>query len=231
MKNTPDVRIYLGYDTREKAAFNVCRYSILKHNKDAVVVPISKNTINEYRRPVLDPESTEFTYARFLAPYLMGFKGYSIFLDADFVLMDDIHKVFHEIDRDDWAVAVVKHPPYVPHSKVKMDGIAQHAMYRKNWASFMVFNNEHPALQVLTPEYINTCTPGKHLHQFMWLSEYLIADLPIRWNVLDGYYTVTDPKAIHYTDGGPWFADHQESPYADVWKQLRREMQDAPDGH
>ena len=36
-----------------------------------------------------------------------------------------------------------------------------------------------------------------------------IGSLPMEWNCLDQYYHLIDPKAIHYTEGGPWFIDMQ----------------------
>ena len=31
------------------------------------------------------------------------------------------------------------------------------------------------------------------------------------------------PKAIHYTEGGPWFDDYRDCEYADVWNQYHKE--------
>ena len=41
---------------------------------------------------------------------------------------------------------------------------------------------------------------------------------------LDGYYHLTEPKAIHYTDGGPWFDDYQETMYSHLWKSEEMDM-------
>jgi hypothetical protein len=99
-----------------------------------------------------------------------------------------------------------------------MDGIPQHKMPRKNWASLIVFNNEHPSCKKLTPEYINTIQPGRLLHTFEWVKDTDIGSLPLEWNTLDDYYHFQNPKAIHYTDGGPWFENYKETFYSDIWK-------------
>jgi hypothetical protein len=98
-----------------------------------------------------------------------------------------------------------------------MDGIPQHSMVRKNWASLIVFNNEHPSNRILTPEYINNLNVGSALHQFKWLSNSEIGSIPLNWNVLDDYYLIDNPKAIHYTDGGPWFDNYTNTMYSQLW--------------
>lgn len=170
----------------------------------------------EYTRPQEPLQSTAFTYTRFLIPHIQQYQGFSIFCDCDFLFLDDIVNLFNIVDRTK-AVSVVKHPTYIPRNDTKMDGIQQHAMPRKNWASLMVFNNEHPANKTLTPHYINTITPGRLLHQFDWLEDNQIGNLPLYWNVLDDYYLIDNPKAIHYTDGGPWFSEYKNTTYSHLW--------------
>ena len=36
---------------------------------------------------------------------------------------------------------------------------------------------------------------------------------------MDDYYHLENPKAIHYTDGGPWFDNYQETMYSDIWNE------------
>jgi hypothetical protein len=108
---------------------------------------------------------------------------------------------------------------YIPWTSIKMDGVAQHTMPRKNWASLIVFNNAHESNRILTPEYVNTITPGRKLHTFDWLKDREIGSIPLNWNVLDGYYHLTNIKAIHYTDGGPWFEKYQNTMYSSYWKK------------
>ena len=68
---------------------------------------------------------------------------------------------------------------------------------------------------------INTQT-GKFLHRFEWLSDDQIGSLPIQWNWLVGYYQEPhdgEPRALHYTDGGPWFETYKNCEYAEQWNK------------
>src|SRR3990167_6406606 len=92
---------------------------------------------------------TSFTFSRFLVPYLCHYEGWALFLDIDMILLDDIHELFCMADNQ-YAVMVSK-------NKVRFE-----------WASAMLFNCEHPANRILTPEFIET---ADRLHQISWLKE------------------------------------------------------------
>lgn len=208
-------QIFIGYDKREARAFDVCKYSIdqrseIKTNK------LFSEDIETYSRDWGEPQSTDFTFTRFWVPFLSDFKGWSFFVDCDFLFLEDPLKILDNIDADK-AVYVVQHPGYIPNSQIKMDGIAQHRAYRKNWASFILFNNEHPKNQRLVPEFLNNHRPGLDFHQLRWLDDEDIGALPLEWNCLDDYYILENPKAIHYTDGGPWFDDYENTTYSQLW--------------
>ena len=80
-----------------------------------------------------------------------------------------------------------------------------------------MFNNAHPSNKKLTPEYVNTVMPGRKLHTFDWLQNDEIGSLPLDWNTLDNYYYLEEPRAIHFTDGGPWFEQYRNTTYAPAW--------------
>lgn len=209
-------KVYIGYDKREHIAAEVCKFSI-KINSGITAEYLKSENIPEFTRPREPNQSTDFTYTRFLVPYLENYKGYSIFCDCDFVFLYSIDSLMRLIDPQK-AISVAKHPMYIPNSTLKMDGVVQHKMPRKNWASLIVFNNEHESCKQLTPEYINTIQPGKSLHLLEWVRDADIGSIPLEWNTLDGYYHFQNPKAIHYTDGGPWFENYQETFYSDIWR-------------
>jgi lipopolysaccharide biosynthesis glycosyltransferase len=208
--------VYIGYDKREHIAAEVCKYS-LRVNSGIEAKYLRSDDIPQFIRPREDNQSTDFTYTRFLVPFLENYSGFSVFCDCDFVFLHDIKSLLRSIDPEK-AISVAKHPSYIPNSAIKMDGVVQHKMPRKNWASLIVFNNAHEACKKLTPEYINTVQPGKSLHLFEWVNDTDIGSIPLEWNTLDGYYHFQNPKAIHYTDGGPWFENYQETFYSDIWK-------------
>ena len=37
-----------------------------------------------------------------------------------------------------------------------------------------------------------------------------------------GYYDLPNPKAVHFTDGVPWFEDYRDQPYADEWNNIKK---------
>jgi hypothetical protein len=151
-----------------------------------------------------------------MVPKLAGKKGYAIFVDCDFLFLTDIRDVLKEVDPSK-AVSVVQHK-YYPSESLKMDGRKQHQYPRKNWSSFVVFNCEHPAVQELTPEVVNSADPG-FLHRFLWLQDEDIGSLDKGWNYLEGWYPphYDNLRAIHYTRGGPWFDQMRQCSFAKEW--------------
>ena len=211
--------VYIGYDQREDIAAQVCKYSILQRT-DKLLPPdvyfLKSQDIPEYVREREPKQSTDFTYTRFMIPFMNKYKGFSVFCDCDFLFQADIMDLVLSVDPNK-AVSVVKHPSYRPRTEIKMDGIEQHTMEKKNWASLIVFNNAHPSNKRLTPEYVNTRMPGRGMHQFDWLTTWEIGSIPLNWNTLDNYYLLDNPKAIHYTDGGPWFDNYKKTMYSAEW--------------
>ena len=215
-------QIFIGYDERKHKAYEVCEYSI-QQRSDIKINKLFSKDIETYNRDWGEPMSTDFTFTRFWVPSLSNFEGWSFFCDCDFLFLADPLEILENVD-DSKAVYVVKHPGYIPNSQIKMDGIPQHRAFRKNWASFTLFNNAHPKNARLTPDYLNNHRPGLDFHQFRWLEDEDIGSLPLEWNCLDDYYHLENPKAIHYTDGGPWFDNYEETFYSHLWTMERDQM-------
>jgi len=121
-----------------------------------------------------------------------------------------------------YAVMVVKHE-HTPTETRKFLNEPQSAYAKKNWSSVMLFNNAK--CQTLTPAYVNTAT-GLELHQFKWLDhDELIGALPPQWNHLVGYDKPrSDAALVHYTLGGPYFAEYAQCEYAKEWLRERDAM-------
>lgn len=221
------MKVFVGYDIREDIAYQVCEYSIKKYNNTAEVIPLRQKELREagtYTRPIDPLSSTEFTFTRFLVPYLSDYKGWAVFIDCDFVFVDDVKKLFDVAD-DKYAVMVVKHD-YTPQEGLKMDGCKQLPYPRKNWSSTILWNCGHASNKVLSPTLVNSET-GQFLHRFQWLDDNEIGELKPEWNWLAGWYNEPqdgNPKAIHFTEGGPWFKEYRRCPYHKVWKQHLKEM-------
>ena len=106
------LKAFVGWDSREEMAYNVCHSSINRHSHGRVpVYPLKQNSLREsgiYTREMDQKATTEFTITRFLTPYLAGQTGWSVFMDCDYLLTCDISDVLQEVS-EDRAVYVVKH--------------------------------------------------------------------------------------------------------------------------
>lgn len=220
------LRIFIGYDSREPAAFAVCAHSILARAKLPVsIAPLTQPVLRSagiYHRERDATESTEFSITRFLVPALCDFKGHALFMDCDMLVQGDITELWlHGAARPDLAVHVCQHD-YTPKASTKFLGQTQTAYPRKNWSSLMLFNAER--CQALTPEYVNRAS-GLELHRFQWIAEAEIGALPLEWNWLVGEYARNDgAKNYHFTNGGPWFKDSSIGDHADRWYAERDAM-------
>ena len=210
------INIFIGYDNKERVAYNVLSHSIIQNStKPVAITPIALNNLkDDFVRERNSLSSTEFSFSRFMIPHLMNYQGWALFMDCDMLMFEDIAELWRMRD-DSKAIQVCKHD-YVPKEKTKFLGQTQTAYPKKNWSSFMLMNCKK--CLTLTPDYVNRAS-GLELHQFKWLeSEELIGELPLEWNWLVGEYEhKEDVKNVHYTEGGPWFTDYRECDYSKDW--------------
>jgi hypothetical protein len=216
------IRVFIGYDPREAVALSVLAHSIHARASEPVsITPLMlsqlKGVLTRERHPL---QSTDFSFSRFLTPHLSGYAGWSVFMDCDMLMLDDIANLWQLRD-ERYAVMVVKHN-HVPAETRKFLGEPQSKYEKKNWSSVMLFNNARCA--ALSPDYVNRAT-GLELHQFKWLPEEgLIGALPRRWNHLVGYDPRGEASLVHYTLGGPYFPDFRDCEYAEHWFRERDAM-------
>lgn len=217
------IPVYVGYDSREDIAYQVCKHSITRREPGATIKPLKQKDMREsglYTREIDKLASTEFTFTRFFIPHLQNYQGWAVFCDCDFVWTVPTTDLEQYCDPNK-AVVVVQHD-YTPAEGMKMDGKQQHIYPRKNWSSMILWNCAHPKNRVLTPELLNKET-GAFLHRFQWLDDEDIGSLPHHYNWLVGWYKEPQdgkPKIYHWTEGGPWFVDNYfDCEYADVWKK------------
>lgn len=216
-------QVFIGYDNREAAAFSVLAHSInARASMPVTVAPLMLSQLeNVFTRPREPLQSTDFSFSRFLTPYLAGYRGWALFMDCDMVMLEDIAALWALRD-DRYAVMCVQHN-HVPKEDKKFLGEVQTKYDYKNWSSVMLFNCAK--CTALTPDYVNAAT-GLQLHQFKWLEgDHLIGDLPSKWNHLVGYNEPRDDAAlVHYTIGGPYFDDYRDCEYAEEWFAERDDM-------
>jgi hypothetical protein len=231
------IPVFIGFDSREAVAFSVLSYSIHRRASQPVcVTPLMLSQLaGMYSRDRHPLQSTEFSFSRFLTPWLSGFTGWSLFMDCDMLMLDDIARLWALRD-ERYAVLVVKHD-HIPRETRKFLDMPQTPYAKKNWSSVMLFNNAR--CRALTPEYVNTAS-GLELHQFKWLAgEAEIGALPRQWNHLVGYDLPRgDAALVHYTLGGPYFDEYSNCEYAEEWRaeresmlqSMRRDVNRTPDG-
>lgn len=235
--------VMVGWDSREKIAYDVLRHSILHNTSSEVkIIPLVHKELRRqgwFKRPWLTdaytgnwtdlvdgrPFSTEFSHTRFLVPALCNYQGWALFMDSDMVFDANIKHLFSLCD-DKYAAMVVKHN-HKPTEEIKMDGVPQYQYYRKNWSSFILWNCAHPANRFLTPDLVNT-KAGRELHAFDWLQDHQIGNLPSEYNwIEDVSPSNIKPSVIHYTEGGPWFDGYKEVKHADKWWKYYQRWLDA----
>ena len=219
------MKIYIGYDSKQKIASKVCEYSLRHHSKNLDTDFLKLTQLKKkklYWRPYKN-QSTEFTYSRFLIPYLQNYKGWAMYCDDDFLFVQDV-KHLMKLQNNSKAVLCVKHE-YKPKSKTKMGNKKQINYDKKNWSSLMLINCEHPDVKNLDLSMVNE-ENGEYLHQFEWLNEEDIGSIPHSWNWLVNWYRTDKgdghPDALHYTEGGPWVVD---SEYKQTWLNYKKQME------
>ena len=116
------LKIFIGYDPREKIAYHVLSQSIIANSSIPInISPINlRNLKHFYNRPKTKMHSTEFSISRFLTPFLSNYKGYSLYLDCDFIILEDVAKLIKFISkRQNKVLWCVKHKDYIPKEKIK----------------------------------------------------------------------------------------------------------------
>ena len=214
------LKIFIGYDPKEAVAFHVLCHSLLERSSKPIsVTPINlKNLKGLYSRQHDQRQSNEFSFSRFLVPYLCDHEGYGVYMDCDMLALGDISAILEDID-ENHAVSVVKHD-YESKVKVKYLGNKQYSYPRKNWSSFIVWNCAHPSNKSVNPKFIADADAAT-LHRFLWLKDEEIGELSTKWNWLVGEYDkpTNDINVLHWTLGGPYFEEYSNTEFSDDWKK------------
>lgn len=224
----PDViKVFIGYDHVESVAWHTMAASIYRQSSRPVaIVPVNlANLKGIFNRPRDPKQSNEFSFSRFLVPYLCNYVGQGIFFDCDQMLRTDIAEIFSVMEEQPGkAVYVVKHT-YEPRDDVKYLNTVQYKYPRKNWSSVVLWNCDHFKNKIITPNFINSAE-GLVLHRFSWLEDDDIGELDIRWNWLVGEYDdpPKDVKNVHWTVGGPYFNECRDVDFSQEWLDERELM-------
>ena len=211
------IDVFIGYDEGEKVAFHILAESIRRNSSQPVsITPLCLSNLPDFTREKQENQSTDFAFSRFMIPHLRNYSGFSIFMDCDMMFRGDIAELWSKRNMI-YSVMCCKHD-YEP-KQDKFRGAKNEKFEKKNWSSMMIMNNS--LCHNLTPDYVNTAT-GLELHQFKWLpNDDAIGTLDLEWNWLVGEYDYNpDAKNVHWTLGGPYFKEYQDSDYANEWFNL-----------
>lgn len=187
--------VFVGYDSREQAAYDVCVNSLTEHNvgddRDVVVHKLEHRDLR--RRGLFDrpwridetgqywdardgrPFSTEFSHSRFLVPTIarqMGIKAPVMFVDCDFLFVEPVQDLFEQVlatkplKEGSHPLWVVKHQFSKAEEGVKMDGMVQQAYFRKLWSSLMIYDLRFPNRGWFPSQHDANHNSGSALHGF-----------------------------------------------------------------
>lgn len=187
------MRIFIGMDERQPIAASVLAHSIERRASRSTQI----TKLQLRHMPIKRRGLTSFTFSRYCVPYLCGYEGTAIFLDADMLCLGDIFEL-EKFAPQDCAVAVVK-------NKLKFE-----------WPSLMFFNNAN--CMKLTPDLIETGNPFA-------LDWGPVGELPPSYNHCVGY-DEPNPKAkiVHFTQGIPCFQETKDCEYSQEWNEERKHM-------
>jgi len=221
------IPVYAGYDEREEAGYHAFVSSLLEHAScPFTVTPLHLKLFRSFYAADHRDGTNAFVYTRFLIPFLQGYTGSAIFCDgSDMLIKADIAELWAL--RDPYKpVQVVKHDYQTkwPRKYLGTKMEAPNEDYRrKQWSSVMIMNCMHMSWRQITPESVQQMT-GSQLHQFSWLADDQIGELPKVWNWLadeEGY----NPKAklLHFTTGIPLMPKHSKTAHASdyLWQASR----------
>lgn len=182
------MRIFVGVDQRQPLAYTVLQSSIIRRaSKPVSITPLLIDQLPIKRRGL-----TDFSFSRYLVPYLCDYQGWALFLDADMLALCDVFE-FEAFQDESMAVQVVQLPE------------------RFEWPALMLFNCAK--CTELTPEFVDKGDPER----LMWGD---VGDLPPDYHHLVGYHA-PNPTAriVHFTMGIPEFPEVRPCEYMKEWMQ------------
>jgi bisphosphoglycerate-dependent phosphoglycerate mutase family 1 len=184
------LQVIIGTQPNQYLAERVLEYSIRKSASKPVQI----------RRVHQDQESvggTRFGFVRFMVPSLCEFQGRAIYLDADQVVLGDIHELAEELQQP-FAVGLVH----------KLEGtFAGKPVEARNETSVMVLDcdqlsawNPEKIFDPVVPNGADLEAGQIHYRDFMrlaWLDRASIQEIDSRWN----HYNMvrSDTKLVHFS--------------------------------
>jgi hypothetical protein len=214
-RNGRVLNVVIGTQKNQFLAERVLEYSIRKHASREVNVRVM-------HQDRASPGGTKFGFVRFCVPSVCDFRGRAIYLDADQVMLGDIHELAEQL-----------HAPHAVGIVRKIEGsFGGKPVAERNETSVMVFDCEQ--LSSWNPEkmfdpVVSNDTQSLEAGQiryrdFMrlaWFDPTLIEEIDPRWN----HYNVVrdDTKLVHFSHvrEQPW--KRPNHPFSQFWLGWLRE--------
>ena len=191
------IQVVIGYDPRQPVAFQVAAQSVWQH----ATAPVSITRLALKRLPITRRGLTDFTYSRWLTPWLADYEGVSIFLDSDVLVRGDVTELLA------YPLAEPEVPVFAVQGPRKFE-----------WPSVMVFHNAR--CRTLTPEYIED--RAHKLFDWAWSST--VGALAPTWNHLVGYDVPNpDAKIVHFTQGIPIWTETKGCEFSEEWHTVAKQ--------
>lgn len=194
------MRVFIGRDPRKPLDANVLANSIVEHSS----VPVSITMLSLKTLPIKRRGLTEFTFSRFLVPYLCDYEGLALFLDADMVVTGDLKELFQVPKPGDTKQV------YVNQNQKPFE-----------WASAMLFDCS--LCQILTPSFIDN--QANAMFDFKWAEKGGVGSFPEEWNWCVPYSGTNDnAKLYHFTQGTPNWRETRGKPEDKHWNDAYKAM-------
>ena len=215
------IRLFVGYDEREAAAYHVFCQSVIQTAR----FPVAFYPLHNPMLRGFDGQrdgTNAFVFSRYLIPILCDYKGWAIFCDGDMVVTRDISTLWdYRKEYANKAVAVVKHDYRTKHKRKYLGSSLESPNVdypRKNWSSVILWNCAHPSNAALTHAYVADSKP-QDIHRFNWLKDDEIGDLPPEWNYLVDEQGPASAALYHYTLGVPGLKHYSDCHGCWDWHQ------------
>ncbi|MCZ7565278.1 MAG: hypothetical protein M5U08_17095 [Burkholderiales bacterium] len=90
------IRAFIGFDPREAVAFSVLAHSIyVRASEPECVAPLMLPELDgACARKRVPLQSTDFAFSRFVTPHLADYEGWSVLMDCDGLMLDDVERLW-----------------------------------------------------------------------------------------------------------------------------------------
>lgn len=203
--------VVIGTEPTQYVAQRVLEYSIRKHASQEV-------EIKPVQQARSSPGGTRFGFVRFLVPQVCGYRGIGIYMDADQVVLGDVHELAGLL-HEPHAVGLVRHiegtfggKPVEPRNETSV--MVLDCARLRSWDPATLFDDVVANDAALAPGRIHY----KDFMRLAWVDPALIEEIDPRWN----HYNVVreDTRLVHFSHvrEQPWKRpEHPATPFWEKW--------------